>query len=62
MLNVARPEAGTRARSHPRKLSWGTVDVILALVMLPFAIWMLVIEGMVNAITWLLNAPFEPRP
>jgi hypothetical protein len=61
MLEVARPEARTGDRSHPAKLSWGIVDVILALVMLPFGIWMFIIESMVNGITWLLNRPFEPR-
>ena len=50
MLEVARPETRTHIRSHPGRLGWGVVDVILAIVMLPFAIWMLMIEGMVTAI------------
>ena len=51
MLEAARPEARGRVRSHPQRLSWGIVDVILAIVMLPFAIWMLVIDRMVAAIS-----------
>jgi hypothetical protein len=55
MLNAARPETRIHTRSHPRKFTWGIVDVILGLVMLPFGIWMLVIEGLVNFATWLFN-------
>jgi hypothetical protein len=51
MLEAARPEARGRVRSHPQRLSWGIVDVILAILMLPFAIWMLVIDRMVAAIS-----------
>jgi len=61
MLDVARPEARSAVRSHPKKLSWGIVDGILALVMLPFGIWMLVIEGLVNGATWLLSGAATPR-
>lgn len=62
MLEVAQPEARPLTRSHPRKLTWGIVDVILALVMLPFGVWMLVIEGLVNAATWMYNqAAAQPR-
>jgi hypothetical protein len=55
MLDVARPETRTRARSQPRGQTWGIVDAILALVMLPFGIWMLVIEGLVNGVSRLVN-------
>jgi hypothetical protein len=55
MLDAARPEARARVRSHPKKLTWGIVDAILALVMLPFGLWMFVIEGLVNAATRLLS-------
>jgi hypothetical protein len=50
MLEIARPEVRTHVRSHPQRFVWGIVDVILAIVMLPFAIWMWMIEGMVNAV------------
>lgn len=55
MLDVVRPETRVSSRSHPRRFTWGIVDGILGLVMLPFGIWMLVIEGLVNGATWLLN-------
>lgn len=62
MLDVARPEARTSVRSHSEKFSWGIVDAILALVMLPFGVWMLVIEGLVNGATWVLSgAASTPR-
>ena len=51
MLEIARPETRTSVRAHPRHYSWGIVDVILALVMLPFAIWMWLIDRMV----WLIS-------
>lgn len=50
MLELARPETRTRAATHPQKLAWGIVDAILALIMLPFAIWMWIIDRMVWAI------------
>jgi hypothetical protein len=55
MLEAARHEARERTRSHPGKLTWGIVDTILGIIMLPFGLWMLVIEGLVNAATWLFN-------
>jgi hypothetical protein len=61
VLEAARPEARSRVRSHPNRLSWGIVDVILALAMLPFAIWMVVIEALVNGATWLLDGAWS-RP
>ena len=50
MLEVARPETRTRAHSHPERFTWGIVDVILGLIMLPFGVWMFVIERMVRAV------------
>ena len=50
MLEVARPETRVQARSHPQRFTWGIVDVILAVVMLPFGIWMFLIERMVAAV------------
>jgi len=61
MFDVARPETRALTRSHPRKLTWGIVDAILALIMLPFGIWMLVIEGLVNGATWLFSGG-SPSP
>jgi hypothetical protein len=61
MLDVARPEARARVRSHPTRLSWGIVDAILALLMLPFGIWLIVIEGLVNGVTWLLDGRWTDR-
>jgi hypothetical protein len=61
MLDVAQPKTRARAKSQARTDSWGIVDGILALVMLPFGIWMLVIEGLVDLIAWLLNASSQPR-
>ena len=50
MLEVARPEVRTHVRSHPERLTWGIVDAVIGLVMLPFGIWMLVIERMVRVV------------
>jgi hypothetical protein len=50
MLEVAHSETRTKARSHSQRFSWGIVDVILGVLMLPFGIWMLAIEGMVRAV------------
>jgi membrane-bound ClpP family serine protease len=50
MLEVARPETRERAHSHPERFTWGIVDAILGLIMLPFGVWMLVIERMVRAV------------
>jgi hypothetical protein len=50
MLEIARPEVRTKTRSHPQRFSWGIVDTILAVLMLPFGVWMLVIEKMVGAV------------
>jgi hypothetical protein len=51
MLEVARnAEARAKARPYPRDYRWGIVDVILAVLMLPFGIWMFAIEKMVGAV------------
>jgi hypothetical protein len=50
MLDVARSETRVRVRAQPRRFGWGIVDVILGVLMLPFGIWMLAIEGMVRAV------------
>jgi hypothetical protein len=50
MLEVARPETRMLAHSHPERFTWGIVDGILGLIMLPFGVWMLVIERMVRAV------------
>ena len=51
MLEIAQPEVRVRTRSHPKRFTWGIVDVILAIVMLPFAIWMFIIDRMVAGIS-----------
>lgn len=61
MLNVARPETRIRERADQPRLSWGIVDFILGAVMLPFGIWMFVIDRMVAAVAWLLSLG-SPRP
>jgi hypothetical protein len=50
MLEIARPEVRGDVRAEPRRYGWGIVDVILALVMLPFAVWVWIIDRMVWAI------------
>jgi hypothetical protein len=55
MLELARPEARSHVRSRPLRFTWGIVDTILGVVMLPFGIWMLVIEGLVKVV----SAPFD---
>jgi hypothetical protein len=62
MLEVGRPEARARARSRAARHGWGIVDVILALLLLPFAIWFLVIDRTVAVIAWLIDdAPVALR-
>jgi hypothetical protein len=51
MLEAARPETRTHVRSHTERFAWGTVDVILGVVMFPFGVWMWLIERMVLAIS-----------
>jgi uncharacterized membrane protein len=55
MLEIARPETRAQVRSHPNTASWGIVDVILGVVMLPFAVWMWLIDRMVAGIAALLS-------
>ena len=50
MLEVARPEARARAHAHPERFTWGIVDAILGLIMLPFGVWMFAIERVVRAV------------
>ncbi len=54
MLDIrSQTRAQTRASTRPSAHSyqWGIVDVLLGVLMLPFGLWMLVIEGMVRAVT-----------
>jgi hypothetical protein len=53
MLEVARPETRTHVRSQPERFAWGIADVILGVVMFPFAVWMWLIERMVMGISGL---------
>lgn len=50
MLEIARPELRGRTHAQSRPFRWGIVDVILGVLMLPFAIWMFAIEGIVRAV------------
>jgi hypothetical protein len=50
VLEVARPETRAHARSHSQRFTWGIVDVILAVIMLPFGIWMFLIESLVGSV------------
>jgi hypothetical protein len=56
MLETARPEVRATVRAHPRHNAWGIVDVMLAVVMFPFAIWMWLIDRMVAAVAALLGS------
>jgi hypothetical protein len=51
MLEVARPEARVHAHSQSQRFAWGIVDVILGIVMLPFGVWIWLIERMVGAVS-----------
>ena len=51
MLEAVRPETRTAVHSHSRRFAWGIVDVILGIVMLPFGIWIWIIERMVWAVS-----------
>ncbi|MDQ6672589.1 MAG: hypothetical protein M3069_17915 [Chloroflexota bacterium] len=50
MLEIARSEVRARS-SHSDHIAWGIVDVILAVLMLPFGLAMLLIERIVWAVT-----------
>jgi lauroyl/myristoyl acyltransferase len=51
MRELAIPELRTAVRSHPDRAGWGIVDAILALVMLPFALGM----GIIDGLAWLIG-------
>ena len=51
MFEIARPEVRTRAHSQSERTAWGIVDVILAILMLPFGLWIWLIERMVLAVS-----------
>jgi hypothetical protein len=55
VLEVAQPEVRARARSHPRRFTWGIVDVILAVVLLPFGVWVLLIDRLVAGVAWVFS-------
>jgi hypothetical protein len=55
MLELARPETRADVRAHPRRAGWGIVDALLALVMLPFAVGMWIIDRTVWLIASLTN-------
>jgi hypothetical protein len=55
MLEIARPEVRAHARSKPSDYHWGVVDVILALILLPFAVWFLLIDRTVAVIAWMID-------
>jgi hypothetical protein len=55
MLEIARPEVRTHVRARPSHYRWGVVDVILAVVLLPFALWFLLIDRTVAVIAWLID-------
>jgi hypothetical protein len=48
---LVRPETRVESRSQSERFPWGIVDVILAVIMLPFGVWFLLIEGMVDGLT-----------
>jgi hypothetical protein len=50
MLDV-RTQTRAAARPAERSYRWGIVDALLGVLMLPFGIWLLVIEGMVRAVS-----------
>jgi len=49
MLDV-RSQSRATAKPAERSYRWGIVDVLLGILMLPFGIWLLVIEGMVRLV------------
>ena len=49
MLDV-RSQTQVRGRVHVHDYRWGIVDVLLGVLMLPFGIWLMVIEGMVRLV------------
>lgn len=59
MLELAKPETRSAARTHPEKFTWGIVDIILGLVMLPFGVWMFLIEAIVHGAAYVFD--FDSR-
>jgi hypothetical protein len=55
MLERARPKTRVQQRSTDKHFTWGVVDVILAILMLPFGIAVFIIERMVVAVTSAFN-------
>jgi hypothetical protein len=55
MLEIARPEVRTQVRARPSHYRWGIVDIILAVVLLPFALWFLLIDRTVAVIAWMID-------
>ena len=55
MLEVVRPETRAAVRARPNRATWGIVDVILALVLLPFGVWFLLIDRTVAVIAWIID-------
>jgi hypothetical protein len=51
MLNVARSERQVRAHARTERDGWSLVDLILAILMLPFGIWIWLIERVVSAVS-----------
>jgi len=45
------------ATAEDEPVRWGVLDVILAILMLPFGIWMYLIDRMVIGMAWLFNRP-----
>jgi len=62
MLEITRATARARAGHPGPQATWGIVDAILALALLPFGFWVLVIDRMVTSIAWLIDrASASPR-
>jgi hypothetical protein len=55
MLETARPEVRARVRAQPTRYRWGIVDIILALLLLPFGVWFLLIDRTVAVIAWMID-------
>jgi hypothetical protein len=49
MLDVRTQSRATRTAAE-RSYRWGIVDVLLGILMLPFGLWLMVIEGMVRLV------------
>jgi hypothetical protein len=52
----ARTHTATAARERAKPAPvWGPVDVILALILLPFGVWMFLIDRLVAGIAWIVD-------